>query len=229
MQVEINNEVQKLEVEANGIMTQAKTYSIKTTQDYEAVGGELMRIKGFRKQIDSIFDPVVSAAHAAHKEAVASKKKLTDPLDMAERSFKLAMSAYQQEQDRIARVEQERLRKIAEENARKERERLEAQAIKAIEKGQDEKAEALLEKSEQVVAFTPIVQAETVKVAGISSRKVWKANIIDPAKVPAYISGVEIREISLGRVERYINMTGGTQQIPGIEMYEETIMSARAR
>lgn len=225
----INPEVQQLEVQANGILTQAKTYTIKTAQDFENVGGELIRIKTVRKQIDGIFDPVIKKAHEAHKEAVASKKKLTDPLDSAERSFKLAMSSYQQEQERIAREEQARLRRIAEEQARKERERLEAQALKAMEKGQEEKAEALLEKSEQVIAFTPIVETQPVKVSGISSRKVWKARIVDPTKVPAYIGGVEIRDINIGKIEKYITMTGGTQPIPGVEMYEDTIMSARAR
>lgn len=229
MSMMINPEVEKLSVEANSLLTQSKQYAIKNTTDYEAVGQELMKIKGVRKQIDGLFDPIINKAHETHKEALASKKQLTEPLDNAERGFKQAMIAYNNEQERIARAEQERLRKIAEEAARKEREKLEAQAMKAMEQGKDEKAEELLEKVEQVIAFTPIVEAETVKVSGVSSRKIWKARITNPQLVPAYVGGVELREISMGKLEKYINMTGGTVKIPGVEAFEDTIISARAR
>ncbi|HUS88023.1 MAG TPA: hypothetical protein VMW91_01425, partial [Desulfosporosinus sp.] len=137
MNMTINPEVVKLETEANSLLTQSKQYAIKSGTDYENVSQELMKIKGVRKQVDAIFDPVISKAHETHKEALSSKKKLTDPLDTAERGFKQAMITYNNEQERIARAEQDRLRRIAQEQARIEREKLEKQAMKAIEQGKE--------------------------------------------------------------------------------------------
>jgi len=234
--IKINPEVEKLAkpskaellaTEATEILVQAKTYTIKTAEQFQAVGEELKRIKGVRKQVDDLFDTIIKKAHEAHKAAVASKKQLTDPLDMAEGAFKKAMLVYNAEQQRLAAVEQEKLRAIAEEQARKEREKLEAQALKAMESGKEEKAEELLSCAETVQAFVPIVTPQVSTVSGVSTRKTWKAKVVNPSLVPAYSGDIELRKIDQGQLDRIAKMTSGSAKIPGVEFYEESSLAVR--
>ena len=44
--------------------------------------------KDLRAKIAETFDPIISKAHAAHKEAVGQKKKHDDPLEQAQRIIK---------------------------------------------------------------------------------------------------------------------------------------------
>lgn len=225
--IKINPEVQKLEVEATGLLAQAKQYIIKTAEQFQAVGEELKRIKTVKKQVDELFDPIIKKAHEAHKAAVASKKQLTDPLDMAEAALKKSILTYNQEQQRLAEIEQAKLRAEAEEKARKEREKLEAQALKALEKGKAEAAEELLQQAEETIAFVPIVQAATEKVSGISTKTTWKARVIDPKLVPAYHGDFELRKIDQGQLDRIAKMTGGSTTIPGVKFEQEQSIAAR--
>ena len=71
------------------------------------------------------------------------------------------MNVYAQEQERIRQESERKARMEAEEAARKERERLLAQAEKAIDKGKDEKAEELLDRAELVCA-APVTVAPVV-------------------------------------------------------------------
>lgn len=224
-----NKQVEVVKAEVTGLAQVAQTYTVKTQQQLDSAGQELVRIKTVRKQVDDLFDPIVKQAHAAHKEAVASKKKLTDPLDSAERQIKLAISQYAIEQERKAREEQARIRAEAEERARKERERLEAQALKAIEQGKEEKAEALIEKAETVPVLTRIVAPSYQAPSGVSTRKTWKARVVDDSKVPINFAGVLIRPIDLAALNRMATMTKGPSQIPGVEFYEDAVVSARTR
>ncbi|KJS85012.1 MAG: hypothetical protein JM58_09615 [Peptococcaceae bacterium BICA1-8] len=225
----ININAEHLEQEASLILAEAQQYNIVNQEQFNAVGEELRRIKGVRKQVDDLFDTIIKKAHEAHKEAIGSKKKLTDPLDLAEKSFKKSMLAYQQEQERIARVEQERLRIAAEEKARKEREKLEAKAMREIEKGNEEKAETLMEQAEELVPFITVVAPQFEKVSGISTKKTWKARVTNPEQVPAYINGMEIRTINQSQLDKMAKMSSGTIKVPGVEFYQESTLAVSAR
>lgn len=223
------NQEDILSTEASTLLTEAKQFVIRNIEQYKIAADELLRVKSIRKKINELMDPVIKKAHETHKEAVASKNKLTDPLDQAESSFKQSMLAYDREQQRIAAEAQAKARAEAGERARKEREALEAKALKAIEKGKEEFAEELISKAESVQAFVPIVEAETVKVSGISVKTTWKARVSNPQQVPAYFNGMEIRKIDNSQLDKIARMSNGTMQIPGIEFYEEKTMSASAR
>lgn len=227
--IKANQEIEVLSSEAVTLLTQAKHFVIKNIDQYKAVAEELLKVKSVRKKINELMDPVIKKAHETHKEAVASKKKLTDPLDQAESSFKQSMLAYDREQQRIATEAQAKARAEAEEIARKERQALEEKALKAIEKGKEEFAEELINRAENVQAFVPIVAPETVKVSGITTKTTWKARVIDPQQVPAYFNGMEIRKIDNSQLDKIARMSNGTMQIPGVEFFEEKSLSASAR
>ena len=208
-------------------LAQARTYKIENADQYQSAGGELLRIKSIKTQIAELFDPVVKRAHEAHKAATAARKKLTDPLDEAERAIKSAMGAYDYDQRCKALEEEARLRREAEERAAAERAKLEAKAEKALEKGQEEKAEALLEQAQSVIPMAPVVVPQTVKVAGVQTRYIRKARIIDATKVPAYWGGVELRTINQSVLNQLAKLSPSQpSQIPGVEFYDEPQIAA---
>ena len=221
-------EAKALQTEASGILEQAKVYKISTPVQYQSAGAELTRIKGVRQKVDELFDPIVRKAHEAHKTALASKKKLTDPLDMAERAIKQSMIDYNREEERKAREIEAKLRAEAEEKARKEQEKLLAKAEKALDKGLEEQAEMFLEQAEEVVPVIAVVAPQIEKVSGVATRKTWKARVTDMQKVPAYFNGMELRTIKQSALDNIARMTSGQAEIPGVEFYEDVNISARA-
>jgi hypothetical protein len=218
---------EELAQQAQTTLARAQAAKIMNAEQYQGAAAELLRIKGIRSRIDDLFDPVVKQAHEAHKAACAAKKQLTDPLDNAERALKGAMGAYDQEQRRLAAAEEARLRAIAEQKAAEERARLEAKAEKAIEKGQEEKAEAFLDQAAAVVPLTPVVVPQTVKVAGVQTRYIRKARVTKPQDVPAYWAGVELRTINQSALNALAKLSPDKpSEIPGVEFYDEPQIAA---
>lgn len=90
----------------------------------------------------------------------------------------------QKERERIAREEAEAAAKL-----RAEREKLEREAAKAEAKGKAEQAEAIREAAAAIPER--VVMAAPAKVAGASSRPVYKAVIEDPAALLAFVAANE--------------------------------------
>lgn len=114
-------------------VAEARLMVVTDQSTLNAVGDRLAINKALQKEAGDIFDPVIAAAHEAHKKAIAGKKKVTDPLTQEESILKLVAQGYVVEQRRLAaeaeRIEQavreatqRRLLAIAEEE-RKARER----------------------------------------------------------------------------------------------------------
>ena len=64
--------------------------------------------------------------------------------------------------------------------------------------------------------------------SGTSVRKMWKARVVDPKLVPAYVNGIEVREIKMSALNNLAKMTNGELQVPGVEFYEESGIVARS-
>ena len=91
----------------------AKLLVIGSDAEYARGAVELRRIKALRHRITEEFGPVVEAAHAAHKTAVAFRKHADDPLNEAEQILKSAMGTYWTAQFSRARKEDQRREKKA--------------------------------------------------------------------------------------------------------------------
>ena len=70
--------VQELESQALSVPERAKLIKITTAAEYIVAGELLKTVKGLRAEIDATFDPIISKAHDAHKEALAQKRKVDD-------------------------------------------------------------------------------------------------------------------------------------------------------
>jgi hypothetical protein len=206
---------------------QAQALTITTPETYTQAGEMLRGIKALRKEINDTFDPIISRAHEAHREACAQKKKAETPLAEAETILKRGLIAFDTEQERLRRIEELRLQELArqEEEARQlaEAAALEAQAnatadlVEAYHIRQD--AEAVL--AQPIVAPVVVVQKATPKVAGLSYREVWRYRVTDARQIPREYLSVD--DVKIGGVVRALK---GATAIPGIEVYAEKVASA---
>lgn len=215
----MDNAVMELETKALSLPDQAKAIgSIVTPEQYAAAGELLVAIKDLRKGIAEHHAPMIEAAHRAHKEALAARKRLDDPLDQAERVVKPAMGSYVAEEERkrreVERVAQEAARK-AEEDARL------AEAEAAERAGDHAEADAMIQAP--VVVPPVVVPSSVPKVAGVASVKVWKWRITNQALIPRQFFVLDETKIN-GVVRTMKNLA----QIPGIEVYpEDEVRGAR--
>lgn len=142
-----------------------------------------------------------------------------------------------------ARKERERMEAEAakaEQAAREKREREEAKARELEAKGRAAEAEAKRKAAEEAEAArlreaeakraaaasmptAPVVHFEQPKVAGVSSRQVWKFEIVDPELLPRKFLVPD--EKAIGGVVRSL---GDKADIPGVRVYPETVISSRS-
>lgn len=212
-------------VESSTALTEAQAFKITTADEFVASGEKLKGIKALAKKIDDTFDPHIKRAFEAHRSLVAEKKVHQTPLQTAEALIKRQILSYQQEEER-KRLE---LEAQAQEAARKEREKLEARAEKAAASGKTEKAEALHVAAASVV--TPIVPTTTPKVAGISTRVTYRAEVVDKLELVKAVAAGAVPLSALDVNQSYLNaqakLNKESLRYPGVKVVQETGLAAR--
>lgn len=219
----------ELESKALSWPQRARATVVDSPATFERAGELLRDVKALRLEIAEHHAPVIEAAHRAHKAALDAKKKLDEPLDEAEREIKRRMGDYHAEQERIRREEQRRLE--AEARAREEERRLEEAAALEAE-GRQEEAEQVLEE-EPAMIEAPIAAPPTPKVAGVSMREKWTAEVVDKAAFvracadnPAWMPLVLANVPALNQQAASLK---GELRIPGVRVRREQIVAARGR
>lgn len=207
----------------------ARSMKIVDAETYELMADELKAIKGLRAQIEDTFGPIVTKALAAHREAVAQRKKYDEPLNLAEQTFKQEISRYTTEQTRIRREAEDKARKEAEELALLERE-IEIETAEA-EGATVAEVKALVERPVQVTAPPPVLPRATPKVSGISTRDMWAAEVTDLAALvkfvaahPAYLALLTPNMTAINQQARSLKQA---MQIPGVRVFNTPTVSAR--
>ena len=214
---------QQLEQSGRMAVQAAKELRVESQEDYEKGGGYLTGIKTRMKQIRDYWSGPKQAAQKAHKELVEREKQMLKPLEEAERIIKKTMLDYQTAVEKARREAEAEARRRQEEEAM----RLVEQAAKAEEKGDDQAAAISMAMAEMVSEMPAAPAVEAPTAAGTSVRRAWKARVTDPAAVPAYFNGMEIRTISSSALNNIARMTKGTAQIPGVEFYQEASLGVR--
>lgn len=168
-------------------------------------------------------EPVVSAAHKAHKAACDQRKKLLDPLKAAERMLKEKMGTYQTEKLRRQREEQERLAREAaalEEDARI----LEAVELERV--GQNEQAEKMISGEIPVdnVAPPPAPTTKLATASGMRTGKDWEVTITDERLVFQGIADGKIpraaAKLDPAAIKRLVKAADGEVDYPGVYVRE---------
>lgn len=205
----------ELESRALTFPERATALTIRDQASYGMVV-ELMRgVKELRTEAENHHRPVILAAHAAHKAALAALQRIDDPLKQAESICKGKISAWEMEQRRI----EEEARRKAEEEARRaaeaERQRLAIELEKArlaaeeaamaaameaeLAGASPDAINAILEQPDAVVEEMQAVLAQPViavaipvaptyeRAAGVSVAKTYRAEVVDVRKLAAAV------------------------------------------
>ena len=216
-------EAEEVTTRALTIPEQADAVKIVDADSYVKASGLWQDIRALRAKVKESFDPIIQKAHAAHRAALDSKAKVDAPLEVAEKTVKKAMNAWDEEQERIRQEEQRRLQEEA--RKREEEARL-AAAIEAEQAGAKEEAEQILE--EPVYVAPVVVQKQTPKVqGGPVFRTVWKHQVTDlMALVKAVAAGhapltaIQANDVFLGQQARSLK---DALRIPGVKAYSERV------
>jgi len=227
----------ELETQALSLSSGASVLAVVDQVTLTAANGMLLAIKGLRKQIDETFNPIIDKAHQAHREALDQKKRHEEPLALAERTIKGRIGAYLQEEDRkrreaeaaAYRAEQERIRLEAEATRKAEEALRRAEAAEA--KGETEKADAILNRATASIDKTlaaipvppPAPAPRPITAPGISSREVWLFQVVDPSLIPR-----EYLSVDETKIRKIVQITKGGTNIPGVRVWSEKQIAARA-
>jgi hypothetical protein len=215
-------EVAEIIEETQLVVQQAHAIVITNDDDYAAAGEFLTKeIKAALRAVKEAFDPIVTAAHQAHRAATQKRKEHQEPLLEAERIVKAAMGTYHQAQVAARRkLEQERL-----DAARREAEARQLEEAARLEnEGREEAAEARLE--EPVIPTMPTpVEPEKPKAEGVSVRMVTKWRVVSINNISAKFLMPDKKKI-----DQTVSAMGKDAEeiIGGIEVYEEPSVAARA-
>lgn len=208
----------RLELETQNVSDAARSLRVVDDATYRQASELLLAVGSTRREIDATFDPVIDAAHKAHKAALAAKKKHADPVEAAERVIKGKIADYILAEERRRREEEARLQ--AEARTREEDARLlEAAALE--EAGENDLAEAVISAP---ITVAPVVLPPPPRVSGVSTRTAWGYRIVNPALIPKEYMIPDT--VMIGGVVRALK---GQTSIPGIEVFEERIVVAASR
>ena len=231
-----------------------QSFEIDSQETYSLAADELRAIKTRAAAIEEQRTGITGPINKALKAINDLFRGPADLLAQAERTLKGKMLAWDQEQERIAAEK----RRIAEAAAAAERQRLadeaaarqreadaqaaaaaaataagDAQAAQlaqaAAERAQAE-AQTAAATSQMVVA--PVVQIEKPKAAGISTSKKIEFEVVDLhalvkhiAAHPELIALVRQDDVKL---RAYVKGLGLAAALPGVRVFEDRVMSARA-
>lgn len=188
---------------------------IRTREQFAEAGERLKSIKGALKTIEDARERVKQPILLAGREIDAQAKLASEPYVLEERVIKLALEIYLTEQDRIRQEEQRKLNEAAE----RERQKLLEQARKAEAKGKTEKADELQDRA----AMVAVVAREVPKVKGVTRQKFWNHRIVDEGLIPR-----EYMVLDDTKIRKVVKAMGKHTNIPGVEVFEDSRISASA-
>jgi hypothetical protein len=216
-------ETTPVEEKALSIVDQAKAVKVTDPETYTAAGSLWKSIGDMIKEVEDTFNPIVSAAHAAHKAAVEKRAKYLDPLTAARKSVKGLMSAYDAEQERIRKAEEARLAEIARKQA-EEQALLDAIAAEEEAKRNGATKEEAKKEADAIIAepvYVPpvVLPKATPKLqGGPVYRTVWKARIVNERLIPR-----EYLTVDMVKINGVVRSLKGATNIPGVMPYEERV------
>ena len=239
---EVINQVEVVKQEVLPIPDQANMIVVKDQGTLIKANDFFLTIKALRKKIADTFDPIISKAHAAHKEALNQKAIVEAPLIVAEKYLNGQVTGYKMEQDRIRAEEEEKnrqeaIRIEAERRQKEEDERL-AKAAELEASGAKEEAEALVneaieEKEKPIEIYIPPPATPKVELEGATVKTFWHAEVTDLkmlckaiANGMAAVNLVEPNMTALNGMARSLKKE---MNVPGVKAVSTTSMAATGK
>lgn len=209
----LNADSPELRQETTVVLAEAKALTVTDAHTYGLAAERVKGLKSLTKKVSDWFEPLVTAAHRAHKELTSRRGDTLKPIEAECARLTREMSAWKTKEDRKAREEAARLAR--EQQALEQRVQLEVAATLEAQ-GMAAEAAAVVEQAIAMPAPVVPVAPTAPVVEGISYRTTWKHQVIDPALVPR-----EYLVIDESKIAAVVRATKGTLQIPGVRIYPE--------
>ena len=211
------SKVENAVIEATEILQDAQAVVVKTPEQLQIAGDWRNKIKARLKQLDTERKDITRPLDDVKAKIMDKYRPVVEKLEAAYKLFDRGIADYLNEQERIRQEQQRKL----EAEAEKKRLEAETKAKEWADKGNDKKAEEWLDKADNVIAP---VAPEVPKAEGITTRKDWDFEIINPNEVPRDFCIPDEKAI-----RAFIKATKGTKQIAGIKIFEKTIIVTNNR
>lgn len=215
--VAVDPALAELSASSKTLSIDARALVIHSPEAYESAAEMLKDVKGRRKSLDELRRTMTRPLDEAKSAIMDLFRSPAERLEQAEAALKRALIVYSDAQEKARRAEQARL----EEAARKEREKLQRQADAAAAKGREERAAVLEAAAVAVVA--PVSQAAAPKVAGVSFRSIWRAEVVDASLVPR-----EYLMVDQAKIDKVAAALKGDTVIAGVKVREDRVASSRS-
>ena len=228
---EVEVKVEELKQEAGTLATRAGSIVITDDPSWEAAGEFLRQIKDHVSRVKDWFKPLKDSAHQAHKQICNRETETIAAFETADKRLRPAWLDYnakkeaerKAEEDRLRAEAQKRLQEEADRQRAVEQKRLEDEALKrAIETGDESVLEEVPEAPPVVVPVAPPVILERPKQAGISVRKKWTFEVIDPAKIP-----LDYMVPDMVGLQKLADALGERANLSGVRFYQKDIMGVK--
>lgn len=221
------HDIEALEFDALPWADKAQALAVIDQGTCDAAGEMLVGIKGLRAKIGDTLDPIIAAAHAAHKVACEQKRTLDAPLLKAETTLKLSIGQWMAAAERARQEAQARLR----EQARlADEERRLAEAVELEAMGEPELAAETLTLPSPVPTIT---LPKPTSADGVTLVTRWTASVTDiRALCRGVVEGVVPVECVMANMPVLNRMATALRQslsYPGVRAVAEQSVSARAR
>lgn len=213
------------------LTTQAKQLTIKSQPDLERAADLRKTIKDMGKNLEEARKKITSPLDVARKAVMDLFRGPAEALASAEITLNKAITTYTSEQERLRLEAEVKLRRQAEAEEKRKREALEERARKAAEAGKAEKAEELLQKAAEVQVVAPTLAPTIQKVAGLSFRENWFAEVVDfMALVKAVAEGKAPMNFIMPNstvLNSQARATKDSMIVPGVKFFMEKIPVGR--
>jgi hypothetical protein len=259
--LQVSQPDQALFKSAINALNMAKAYEIDSADMRDLAARELTKIKTLQKDVDTKRKGITAPIDAAKKAVMDLFRAPTEYLEQAEVLLKTSIQKFDraEEQRRIAEqaaleeaARKERARLAEEAAARDAAARVEAAEIqrKADEAAAAGKAEdaarlaseaqsrveqgaaevTLLQQTATLVS-APVAAAARV-TAGVSTRKVWKAEISDKLALIRYVAEhpeyVDLLDANMPAVNKIALALKANCPLKGVRVFEDAVIAARA-
>ncbi|ABN87738.1 hypothetical protein X880_6062 [Burkholderia pseudomallei MSHR4032] len=246
---------------AERALASAKAFEIDCAEVRDLAVQDLTKIKGLQKDLDTKRKAITQPIDAAKKAVMDLFRAPTDYLEQAEALLKKAIQGYDREQERLRIAEQARLEEAArQERARMEAEaaareaaaqaeaqRIQREAEQAAAAGDVETAARLNAEAESRVEqgaaeaatlqqtatlITAPVVAAAPQTKGVSTRKVWKAEISDKLALVRYVAAhpeyVDLLDANMPAINKIALALKANCPLDGVRVFEDNVLAARA-
>ena len=205
----------QLDHEADLAFSAAMLFVIQNDDDVTRATEDMNKCSKRAKELEKMRKEITKPIDDAKKQVMAVFKPATEQLNEAVSFYKDSIGTYITLQQKRA----EEAQKLAQEKAKEQKEAISQAIEQAKEKGD----------SETVATLETV--ANTLPVEGATVRKKIKGRVTDLKAFLLHIAEHEelqsLIEVKQGELDRFLAASSGDIAMPGIEVYEETIIATR--